>query len=267
MSRHISSNYFEEEIDDDAFLRHPTSGSSGFVLPQHNQQEGGNPVNNLDQKRQELMLKRREIEERTLASSERGIGVLYESEKVGLQTAEELSRQKEQLLRTEQRLDHINHTLRNSEKHITGIKSIFGSMRNYFSGRSAQQQGQPGMPPGLAASSSSGVPSSMSTPSMSSLDALHQNPRYQDNHPGLANRPGGHSSGGIHQSVDVECRLDQNLDEMASGLSRLKGLAMNLNDEMSDQNQLIDRINIKTEDSHFKIGKQNKDMNKILGKK
>ena len=42
---------------------------------------------------------------------------------------------------------------------------------------------------------------------------------------------------------------------------------MNLNDEMSDQNQLIDRINIKTEDSHFKIGKQNKDMNKILGKK
>ena len=38
MSRHISSNYFEEEIDDDAFLRHPTSGSSGFILPQHSQQ-------------------------------------------------------------------------------------------------------------------------------------------------------------------------------------------------------------------------------------
>jgi len=265
MSRHISSNYFEEEIDDDAFLRHPTSGSSGFILPQHNQQGGTNQGNNLDQKRQELMQKRREIEERTLASSERGIGVLYESEKVGLQTAEELSRQKEQLLRTEQRLDHINHTLRNSEKHITGIKSIFGSMRNYFSGRSsAQAQAQPGGPSGMGASGG-GVTSSMSTPSQ--LDALHQNPRYQDNHPGLANRPGAQSSAGSHQSIDVESRLDQNLDEMASGLSRLKGLAMNLNDEMSDQNQLIDRINIKTEDNHFKIGKQNKDMNKILGKK
>ena len=41
-----------------------------------------NQSNNLDQQRQELMQKRREIEERTLASSERGIGVLYESEKV-----------------------------------------------------------------------------------------------------------------------------------------------------------------------------------------
>ena len=37
---------------------------------------------------------------------------------VGLATAEELTRQKEQLARTEQRLDDINSTLRNSEKHI-----------------------------------------------------------------------------------------------------------------------------------------------------
>ena len=38
MSRHISSNYFEEEIDDDEFLRHPKSGSAGYALPQHNSQ-------------------------------------------------------------------------------------------------------------------------------------------------------------------------------------------------------------------------------------
>ncbi len=37
---------------------------------------------------------------------------------VGLATAEELTRQKEQLMLTEQRLDDINSTLRNSEKHI-----------------------------------------------------------------------------------------------------------------------------------------------------
>ena len=42
---------------------------------------------------------------------------------------------------------------------------------------------------------------------------------------------------------------------------------MNLNDELTDHNDLIDRINVKTEDTQFKIGKQNKDMNKILGKK
>merc|ERR1719354_1285801 len=113
---------------------------------------------------------------------------------------------------------------------------------------------------------------SASSPSKELKRALHQNQRYQDHHPGLANRPGAEGGAGSshhphHQSMDIDSRLDQNLDDMASGLSRLKGLAMNLNDEMSDQNELIDRINIKTEDSHFNIGKQNKDMNKILGKK
>jgi hypothetical protein len=38
----------------------------------------------LEQQRQELATRRKEIEERTLASSERGLGLLYESEKVRL---------------------------------------------------------------------------------------------------------------------------------------------------------------------------------------
>jgi len=274
MSRHISSNYFEEEIDDEAFLRHPKSGTGGYMLPQNNSSQGGavSPAaqsNTLDQQRHELMQKRREIEERTLASSERGVGLLYESEKVGLQTAEELTRQKEQLLKTEQRLDHINHTLRNSETHIQGIKSVFGSLRNYLTGRSSTSSGasqaqQPPPPtPTSVGSNSSGVSGSMSTPT--ALNALHQNQRYQDHHPGLANRPAGRLQ--QQQTMDIDTRLDKNLDEMASGLSRLKGLAQGLNSEMDEHNDLIDRINVKTEDTQFKIGKQNKDMNKILGKK
>ena len=35
----------------------------------------------LEQQRQELARRRREVEQRTLASSERGLGLLYESEK------------------------------------------------------------------------------------------------------------------------------------------------------------------------------------------
>ena len=110
---------------------------------------------------------------------------------MGVATADELSRQKEQLMRTEQvifdtncgqtlqpilvlqRLDDINSTLRNSEKHIQvtntrldfhhihlvhmikfywsltnsnnihiintdisqGIRSVFGAVRNYFGGK------------------------------------------------------------------------------------------------------------------------------------
>jgi hypothetical protein len=38
----------------------------------------------LEQQRQQLVQRRREVEERTLASSERGLGLLYESEKVSV---------------------------------------------------------------------------------------------------------------------------------------------------------------------------------------
>jgi len=250
----LSGNYFEEEIDDDEFLRHPKSGSSGYMLPQNNQNTASNPQRNgqqdLEEQRQQLAMRRKEIEERTLSSSERGLGLLYESEKVGLATADELSRQKEQLMRTEQRLDDINHTLRNSEKHIQGIKSVFGSIRNYFSGRntSAVPSGTTSLPP---------------SQSVSQMDALQQNPEYQDHHPGLTTRPGLVQK----QTVDVDAALDKNLDDMASGLARLKGLARGLNDELNDQNDLIDRVNVKTENVKFKVDRQNKDMNKILGKK
>ena len=64
------------------------------------------------------MQKRREIEERTLDSSNRSLGLLYESERAGAATAEELNRQKEQLKRTEERLDDINSTLKTSERHL-----------------------------------------------------------------------------------------------------------------------------------------------------
>merc|ERR1719351_282898 len=49
-------------------------------------------------------MKKQEIEERTLASTNNSLGLLYESEKVGVATGQELQRQKEQLLRTEGRL-------------------------------------------------------------------------------------------------------------------------------------------------------------------
>ncbi|XP_023333693.1 synaptosomal-associated protein 29 [Eurytemora carolleeae] len=211
-------NFYEEEIDDDEFLRHPKSGTAGYMLPQTNQNSNqfgnqrnlgnqfgnqfgnqgnqfgnqGNPFGNqgstqdqnLEAQRQELQMRRREIE------------MLI-------------------LFRTEQRLDDINSTLRNSEKHIQGIRSVFGSIRNYFSGRptatTAPAGGSP-LPP---------LPPSQSAPQFSSggLETLHQDPGYQDHHPGLRNKPGLMDK----QPVDVDAVLDKNLDDMAMGLARLKG--------------------------------------------
>ena len=99
----------DDDIDDDAFLNHPRAGSSGYMLPQHSRPSS---VMSLEERQRQILMKKREIEEETLKSSDRSLGLLFESEKVGAATAEELGRQKETLLRTEGRLDEINHTLK-----------------------------------------------------------------------------------------------------------------------------------------------------------
>jgi len=250
------NRFLDEEVDDEEFLRHPKSGTSGYMLPHQAPTQSNTSRHSaqqtLEQQRQQLAQRRREIEERTLASSERGLGLLYESEKVGVATAEELGRQKEQLIKTEEKLDDINSTLRNSEKHIQGIRSVFGSIRNYFSGHST------------AAPPPSHPAPQLPNPTINTTPTLppHQQQGYQDHHPGLRNKPG------IVQQTpgSVDEALDRNLDDMASGLARLKGLAQGLNSELSEHNQILDRVSDKTEVVGFKVDRQNKDMNKILKK-
>jgi len=279
MDNRRKDKYFEEEVDDDEFLRHSKTGS-GYLLPStqartpahppasgqqgnsFGQAQGRNDqTQDLEKQRQLLAERRRDIEERTLASSERGLGLLYESEKVGAATADELSRQKEQLMRTEQRLDDINSTLRNSEKHIQGIRSVFGAVRNYFGGRSQGSQGPQG--PAVHTESQTSAPRVSTSASVGSLQAgVQQSQRYQDGHPGLRTKPGFAPA----PPASVDDALDRNLDDMAAGLSRLKGLAQGLNSEMNEHNDILDRVNDKSEDVGFKVQKQNKAMEKILKK-
>lgn len=121
-----STNPFDEDddIDDETFLQNSKRPSA----------RGANK--SFDEQVQTFQERRKEIENRTLQSTERSISILRDSEKIGAATAEELMRQREQLERTDQRLDEINASLRFSQKHINGIKSVFSSLKNYMSGKS-----------------------------------------------------------------------------------------------------------------------------------
>lgn len=93
-------------------------------------------------------------------SSHRSLGLIYESEKVGAETAEvrrtsvyfvsytshisfkslycppqELIRQGEALKRTERMIDNMEQDMRTSQRHINTIKSVWGGMVNYFKGK------------------------------------------------------------------------------------------------------------------------------------
>jgi synaptosomal-associated protein 29 len=53
---------------------------------------------------------------------------------------------------------------------------------------------------------------------------------------------------------------------MCSSLSRLKGLAQGLGEEIDTQNEMLDRLNDKTDKADFTILRQNKEMSKLLKK-
>lgn len=257
----------EDEVDDETFLRHSKSGSSGYMLPNHLHQE----KRSLEDNRLQLLERKKIIEERTVRSSERSISLLRDSEQIGVATAEELLRQREQLERTEKRLDDINNTLRFSQKHIQGIKSVFGSLKNYLSGKSGDAAPGPSSKESDSSSSNAGM-----TVAPSRLADTVDNSRgnigsAMENHPGLKIRGLAGDDDTVRQpdtasGPNVNKIIDRNLDDMCTSLVRLKGLAEGLGEEIDSQNEMLDRLTDKTDKADFTIMRQNKDMTKLLKK-
>lgn len=214
-----------------------------------------------------MLERQREIEQRTLDSSARSIGLLRDSEQIGIATAEELVRQREQLDNTNKRLDEINTNLTYSQKHLNGIKSVFYGLKNYISGKSDATPPRSNSSPDNKSSSMQGPSSSRLDNTLDSLGKPSGDERY-NSHPvtrlrGLDDRP---VPAPVTDSQRVNEMLDANLDEMVQAITRLKGLGTALSEEIDHQNELIDTIHDKVEGADIKIGKQNKQMNKLLGK-
>ncbi|XP_041972162.1 synaptosomal-associated protein 29 [Aricia agestis] len=254
------SNLFEDEdVDDDTFVN-----SYRSRLPQSQPKPAMSPyLTELERQRQTMLEKQREIEQRTLDSSSRSIGLLRESEQIGIATAEELARQREQLQNTNRRLDEINTNLSYSQKHLNGIKSVFYGFKNYLSGKTDQSPQKSQVSP----SSVSQAGTSRLNDTLDNINNMNETDRFQS-HPSTRLR-------GLNQETAtkpmsdterVNKMLDANLDEMVNHISRLKGLGVALGEEIEEQNNLISEIHDKVDVADIKIGQQNKQMNKLLGK-
>ncbi|RZB38626.1 synaptosomal-associated protein 29 [Asbolus verrucosus] len=240
-----STNPFEEDedIDDETFLRNSRRSN------------GAQPT--FDDQLQSFQERKRCIEERTINSTEKSLSILRDSEQIGIATAEELMRQREKLEKTDKQLDEINATLRFSQKHINGIKSVFSSLKNYMSGKNDPS-------PTNAAKSNK----QQDTLHEEFEEKLSANDRFE-NHPStrIKNLRYDSAPSETSGSKDFSAKLDANLQEMCSNISRLKNLATDMSYEIDSQNDLISTITDKAETADMNISKQNKDMMRILKKK
>ena len=258
----------DDDVDDMTFLK---SRPPNYVLGDSSLGNRNPSDQDYVQKRQQLLEERRRIEERTLASAKSSLGLIYESEKVGLSTAEELVRQGEKLSNIDTHLDSMNSTMRTTQKHLTSMKSLFGGIKGYFS-KSTET-------PPLSSSSTNDASSRPKYDSKlgSTIDSMSNEPVRSANHPtfqrkGIVfeedeedsgnNRRTGYSA----RSQEIEKALDSNLTELDMGLGRLKNLAIGLGSEIESQNEMIERIMTKEERAEETLGYQNRQMKQILKK-
>ncbi|XP_054280283.1 synaptosomal-associated protein 29-like [Macrosteles quadrilineatus] len=261
MSNYLSNNKsalfsVEDEVDDDEFLRHPQSGRSGYMMGDVQNSQ----TSNIDQLHQQRLEKQKEIQARIVETSQRSLSTLLATEEIGVSTAEELLRQREQLQRTEKHLDDINSTLRFSQKHIQGIKSVFGGLKNYLSGKNSNApQGSRSIPDSPVSNSDSKL-----------VEAVESSKPYasssSQNHPALRVRGLTDESSERFSAADPEKALNENLNHMVDSISRLKGLAHGLGEEIESQNELVENIIDKTEKADITLRRQNKDIGRILKK-
>lgn len=186
--------------------------------------------------------------EAAAASTSRSLSLMYESEKVGVASSEELVRQRGVLERTEKMVDKMDQDLKTSQKHINSIKSVFGGFISYFKSKPAETPAEQNGP--LAPQPNSRLKEAIST-------SKEQEEKYQANHPNLRKLDDVDSQTG--SAVNTEAspknphlrayhqKMDSNLDELSLGLGRLKDIALGMQTEIEEQDDILDRLTTKVD--------------------
>lgn len=237
-----SCNPFDDDDAEDEGAR-PAPWRDGRDLP-----DGPDaPVDRQQYLRQEVLRRA----EAAAASTTRSLSLMYESEKVGVASSEELVRQRGVLERTEKMVDKMDQDLKTSQKHINSIKSVFGGFVNYFKSKPAEA------PPEQNGTSSSQPNSRLQEAITTSKE---QEAKYQASHPNLRKLDDVDSvPGGAGSTVSTDTypknahlrayhqKIDSNLDELSLGLGRLKNIALGMQTEIEEQDDILDRLTTKVD--------------------
>lgn len=253
---HKSNPFYTDEDDKGSFGSNPYhSGPS----------TSGNPFESEgDNRRNQILSQIHESEDRQLESTRRMLMSIDESERIGVSTAEELLRQGEQLDNIERKTTEMNQEMTTTQKHLNNIKSVFGGVKNWWSGR---KPAKPTTPP---------------EPKESKLRDTVQNSKnnFQERQNLDTSGFGSLEDDDLDQQFMAGSRkqmikpvtnsarekeIDANLGLMSDGISKLKNLAIGLGDEIERQNVQIDtRIAPEMDKLNLNLDNQNKQMKKII---
>nr|KAF6404143.1 synaptosome associated protein 29 [Molossus molossus] len=148
-------------------------------------------------------------------------------------------------------VDKMDQDLKISQKHINSIKSVFGGFVNYFKSKPAETPLEQNHT--LTPQPNSRLKEAIST-------SKEQESQYQASHPNLRKLNDSDSiPEGAISAISTEAypknphlrayhqKIDNNLDELSMGLGRLKDIALGMQTEIEEQDDIIDRLTTKVD--------------------
>jgi len=221
------------------------------VKPQRGNWEDDD-VEDFDPNRDYFTQKVERKESNMLNSTERSLRILEESERVGAATLVEMDRQGEVLRRTETKVDKMEQDLKQSDRHLRSIKSLWGAFVNKFSKEPPPQEPKPAEVPYTnnvrkEVDPQFGCSSSTSGNSLGASNSMQQ----------------ATDGGGSMSASSTMSTVDDNLDLMGNSLSRLKNMGLSLQNEIDAQDEVLGRLGEKVKRVDNKVYDTNKKMLKI----
>ncbi|CAG9535201.1 unnamed protein product [Cercopithifilaria johnstoni] len=204
----------------------------------------------------------RELErymQESLDSTERSKKNLEQSEQIGIATAQDLLIQRDKLEHTEKNLDDIDRTTKMTQRNLNSLKSVFGGFfKNKFSRVPKEEQLMiPSKPDSVLGNTVDKLSS------VSKAGSSYAEGAVSVSGPTLSESSRAVIKGSRWEAMDSE--IDSNLDSMSSQLARLRMLGEALGEEVSSQNEMLDRIQVKAERTNIRVKDQDKQMKKLLG--
>jgi methyl-accepting chemotaxis protein len=138
-----------------------------------------------------------------------------EIKEIGGNTLEKLYHQGQQIDRVEEKVDSINDNVKEGERQLTSIESIFGALKNKFIGRSKKSK------PSLAKRSSPSIPEVKRQPIVS----IRSDPTMFDHLSPAAQK-------NLHE-------IDDGLDAISQDLDEIQAMAKEMGREVGKQNQQL----------------------------
>jgi hypothetical protein len=185
-----------------------------------------------------------QVENESLESTRRALRTINETYDIGATTAAELVRQGEQLRSIDENLDSVEQNLKNTQRNIKKMNR--GMLTGFFADLLSKNE------------DAKGKKTKNKYEEQANLNkSINNGITYTASY----NKKAEHSN---ITGSEREKEMNDNLDEISKGLSRLTAMASEMSYEIDKQAPVIDRIGGKVDRTHLKINTQNTEMRRNL---